>query len=407
MDNEVKKAVDALRRTWEAEFKPHIEQMESEAKASGEAHVETKQAVDAVQDRLDGLEAQLQKASLAPRRTEGEPSQEVKDMIEYVRTTRISNPESKLYAASGVMDEVKFDGEQKVLAIRDETLGGVLAPADFIADVVAGIIQYSPIRDIATVRPTSRTSIQFPKRTGNFAAAWTAETATRTETPGRTYGLDEIPTHELYARVLISNWDLEDPVVDLASIITEDMSEQFGVSEGAAFVSGNGTGKPEGILTDNDLINGANVVDQGASSFTNADGLIKLAFSVKEQYWPNARFVMNRFSLRDIRLLKDSTGNYLWQPAADGTHGLSTGLPATIYGYPYTIAVDYPSAASNAYTVSFGDHKRAYWIADRLQIAMLRDPFTQASAGAVVLHARKRVGGQVVLPEAINVLKMA
>ncbi len=137
------------------------------------------------------------------------------------------------------------------------------------------------------------------------------------------------------------------------------------------------------------------------------DGIIKLAFSVKEQYWANARYVLNRFSLRDIRLLKDTANNYLWQPAADGIHGLSTGLPATLYGYPYTIAVDYPTAASNAFTVSFGDHKRAYWIVDRIELQYLRDPFTQASAGAVVIHARKRVGGQVVLPEAINVLKMA
>ncbi len=40
-------------------------------------------------------------------------------------------------------------------------------------------------------------------------------------------------------------------------------------------------------------------------------------------------------------------------------------------------------------------------------MSLLRDPFTQANAGAVVLHARKRVGGAVVLPEAINVLQMA
>ena len=114
-------------------------------------------------------------------------------------------------------------GEQKVLAIRDETLGGVLAPPEFIAEIVKGIIQYSPIRQIATTRQTSRTSIQFPKRTGNFAAQWTSEVDTCAETTGRTYGLDEIPTDELYARVLISNWDLEDPVVDLESIITEDI----------------------------------------------------------------------------------------------------------------------------------------------------------------------------------------
>jgi HK97 family phage major capsid protein len=205
--------------------------------------------------------------------------------------------------------------------------------------------------------------------------------------------------------VLVSNWDLEDPVVDLESIITEDMSDQFGKTEGLAFVSGSGVGQPEGILTNTDVQNG--FVANGGASFTSGDGIIKLAFSVKEQYWANARYVCNRFTLRDLRTLKDTAGNYLWQPVADGVHGLSTGLPATLYGYPYTIATDFPSAASNAFTVAFGDFSRAYWVVDRVQLALLRDPYSQASAGAVVLHARKRVGGQVVLPEAINVLKMA
>jgi HK97 family phage major capsid protein len=396
---ELKRLAEELRSTWEAELKPRIEGNEN-------GLAETKQAVDRVQDRIDDLEASLQKAAFAPSRKVGESSREVKDMIHYVRTLRVPDG-SKLYAASGVRDEPKMDGmEQKVLAIRDESLGGVLAPPDFVAGVVKGIIQFSPIRQIATVRPTSRTSIQYAKRSGNFAAQWASEQSTRTETTGRTYGLDEVGTDELYARVLISNWDLEDPVVDLESIITEDMSEQFAKSEGAAFVTGDGVGgKPEGILTNSDVQNSA--VLNGGAAFANADGIIKLAFSVKEQYWQNARFLLNRFSLRDLRVLKDTQGNYLWQPTADGTHGVSTGLPATLYGYPYTIAVDFPTAAANVYTVAFGDFSKAYWVVDRVNLALLRDPFTQASAGAVVLHARKRVGGQVVLPEAINVLKMA
>jgi HK97 family phage major capsid protein len=183
------------------------------------------------------------------------------------------------------------------------------------------------------------------------------------------------------------------------------MAQQFGVTEGTALVSGSGVGQPEGFLTNADVI--ASPVLNGGASFANADGIIKLAFTPKEQYWADARFVLNRFSLRDIRLLKDTAGNYLWQPAADGVHGISTGLPATLYGYPYVIAKDMPSAASNALTVAFGSFSKAYWLVDRIQIQYLRDPYTQANAGAVVVHARKRVGGQVVLPEALAVLKMA
>jgi HK97 family phage major capsid protein len=405
LGDELKQAATELREVWESELKPRLEQMETEQKANGEASAETKQSIDLVQDRLDEIEAQFQKAPAAPE--PGEQSQEVKDFIEFVRYSRVPE-ESKLFASNASGDGPKIDPltETKVLAIRDETLGGVLAPPEFIAEVIKGIVQYSPIRDIARVRQTSRTSVQIPKRTGNFAAQWTAETQTRSETTGLTFGLEEIPTHELYARVLLSNWDLEDPVVNLETEVQEDMSEQFGVAEGSAFVTGNGVGKPLGFQTDSTL----EQVNNGAATFTNAvggDGLINLRFQLKEQYWPNARWVLNRFSLRDIRKLKDNNNNYIWAPGLGPGGGLTGAVPATILDAPYTIAMDMPNATSALQPVAFGDFSRGYQIVDRIEIAVLRDPYTQASAGAVVFHARKRVGGQVILPEAIKLLNMA
>ncbi len=174
MADDLSTVATELKSVWESELKPRIEQMEGEQRSSGEAVAETKQAIDRVQDRLDEIEALAQKAQLASGRKEGESSQDVKDMVQFVRTGGVPE-ESKLYSA-------KSADEQKVLAIRDETLGGVLAPPDFIAEIVKGIIQFSPIRQIATTRQTSRTSVQFPKRTGNFAAQWTSEVATRSET---------------------------------------------------------------------------------------------------------------------------------------------------------------------------------------------------------------------------------
>lgn len=397
MSDELKKVADDLKSTWESELKPRIEQMDAEQKAAGAATAETKESIDRVQDRLDELEVTLQKAALAPQYNDDEPSEGRKAYVEYLR-------KGKKF--------LEGDSESKTLVIRDESQGGVLAPTDFVAEVIKGIVQYSPIRSIARVKPTSRTSVTFPKRTGNFAAVWTGEVATRSETTGLTFGLEEIPTHELYARVAISNWDLEDPVVDLESEVREDMAEQFGVSEGAAFVAGTGVGKPEGFAA---AITGTSSADvsqvlYGAAAFNNtqgADGLINLKFALKEQYWPNATFVLNRLTLRDIRLIKDTTGNFLWAPGLGPGLALTGNIPATILDSPYVIATDMPVAASNALTVAYGDFRKGYIIADRIEIAVLQDPYTAASAGAVVFHARKRTGGQVVLPEALKLLKMA
>ena len=85
---------------------------------------------------------------------------------------------------------------------------------------------------------------------------------------------------------------------------------------------------------------------------------------------------------------------------------LQGGMVNTILGQPYVEATDMASIAQNAYPVAYGDFRRAYMIVDRVSLAVLRDPFTQATTGNVRYIARRRVGGQVVLPEALTKLKV-
>ena len=50
---------------------------------------------------------------------------------------------------------------------------------------------------------------------------------------------------------------------------------------------------------------------------------------------------------------------------------------------------------------------RGYNIIDNVELSVLRDPFTQATSGNIRFIARRRVGGQVVVDEAIRKLKCA
>jgi HK97 family phage major capsid protein len=80
---------------------------------------------------------------------------------------------------------------------------------------------------------------------------------------------------------------------------------------------------------------------------------------------------------------------------------LQAGVPNTVLGSPYIEVTDMPDVAANAYPVAFGDFRRAYMIVDRVQLAVLRDVYTQATSGNVRYIARRRVGGQIVQAEAI------
>jgi HK97 family phage major capsid protein len=113
--------------------------------------------------------------------------------------------------------------------------------------------------------------------------------------------------------------------------------------------------------------------------------------------------MLNRSTLGVIRKLKDTAGQYIFQTGFSG----QAGLPNTILGHGYVEAADVADAASGAKSVVFGDFRRGYMIVDRVALSVLRDPFSQAASGNVRYLARRRVGGEVVLSEALRVLKHA
>lgn len=284
--------------------------------------------------------------------------------------------------------------EFKALSVSIDTAGGYLAPIELVREIIKGETEISPVRALARVRTTAMKAVSIPKRKGQFAAQWVSEQGTKAETPGLSYGLEEIPTSEIYALVDISNQMLEDSAFNMESEISMEASEQFALAEGTAFVTGNGVGKPQGFLVNAEV--GSTV--SGAAATITADGLLTLKHAIKTAYTRNANFVMNRTTLGSVRKLKDNTGQYLWMP------GIANGKPNTIDGDPYVEMPDMPGEGAGLKPVAYGDFRRAYTWVDRITMEMLRDPYTQATGGNVRFIIRKRVGGQVTLAEAIRVL---
>jgi HK97 family phage major capsid protein len=358
--------------------------MEAEIKHYGAALSDSREQWDRQNARLDELEMKQKRPGvpmLDPQRMDWRQLPEVKAWDKLMRKG----------------EKAMTLEEMKLLSIGDDTTGGYLAPVEYVRELIKGIVEYSAMRTLARIRTTSQRGIQWPLRTGTFAARRVAELGTRSETPGLTYGLKEIPTHEYYAVVDISMASLEDSAFDLETELNMEFTEQFGVAEGADFVAHTGVGGPEGYMFNTNIAS----INSGIADDISADGLIELLYAPKTFYANNGTFTLNRQTLKTLRQLKDGNGNYIWQP------GLALNRPNTILERPYVEFPDMPDIAAGAYPIAFGDFRRGYVIVDRLEMAVQRDPFTQASAGAVRFHARKRVGGQVVLSEAIVKLKCA
>ena len=381
--------VDEIGRVFE-EFRETHERELREIKRNGAPDPLTTDKLVKLNGRLDRLETV---ANRSPRASSGgeEKSEEHKAFEDFLRFGAVSPLLQSAQALEG-----------KVLSLGDQQAAGYLAPSEYIEEILKGVTEFSPVRSVARVLRTNRTSIEIPKRSGVFTAEWVAELGTRSETTGLEYGLEEIPTHEMFALVDVSAQLVEDSAFDMDTELNTEASERFGVLEGAAFITGNAAGKPEGIL-DNTAVATTNSgsATTVADADGTADGLISLYHALKTEYARRATWLLNRTVLGSIRKLKDAGDDYIWQPGVAGS------LPPTILGQPYVEAPDMPDEAAAATPVIFGDYRRGYIIVDRVSMSVLRDPFTQATTGKIRYIFRRRVGGQVVIAEAMRKLVCA
>ena len=402
MSEDIKNAISDLGQTFEEFKKVNDQRLEMIEKGESTAYVDEK--IAKMEAKMDSYEDINQKLTTAALNADNIKSQIEK--LETIVTRPNSGFESKqVDEYMGAFDTYCRKGlegldvaERKALTVSNDSTGGYLAPPEYVRELIKDVTEISPIRSIARIRSTGARSIQVPKRTGTFAAQWVAESGTRSETTGYNVGLEELPAHEQYALVDISEQDLEDSVFDLEAEMQSEFAEQFAKAEGAAFVSGNAVGKPEGFMTNSSVSS----IDSGSNTAITADNLITLVHNIKSEYGRNGTFVFNRSTLAAIRKLTDTAGQYVFQAGMS----LQGGVTNTILGQPYVEATDMASIAQNAFPVAYGDFRRAYMIVDRVSLAVLRDPFTQATTGNVRYIARRRVGGQVVLPEAITKLKV-
>ena len=401
MSEDIKNAIQDMGQTF-AEFKKVNDQrLDSIEKGESTAYVDEKLAK--MEAKMDSYEDINQKLTTAEANAEN-----IKSQIEKLETV-VKRPNSgfdtkqvdEYMGAFDVYCRKGLEGldamERKALTVSNDSTGGYLAPPEYVRELLKTVTEISPIRSIARIRSTGARSIQVPKRTGQFAAQWVSESGTRSETTGWNVGLEEIPAHEQYALVDISEQDLEDSVFNLEAEMQSEFSEQFAKAEGSAFVSGDMVGKPEGFMTNGSVSS----VNSGDANEITADGLISLVHNIKSAYSSNGTFVFNRTTLAKIRKLKDTAGQYVFQAGMS----LQGGVTNTILGHSYVEATDMPSEGTNTFPVAFGDFRRGYMIVDRVNLAVLRDPFTQATTGNVRYIARRRVGGQVIQAEAISKLK--
>ena len=281
------------------------------------------------------------------------------------------------------------------LQVGTDSEGGYLVPDEYERTLVEALEEENIFRQMAKVIKTSSGDRKIPVVASKGTASWIDEEGAYPESDD-SFGQVSIGAYKLGTMIKVSEELLNDSVFDLQSYISREFARRIGAKEEEAFFTGDGKGKPLGVLA---ATGGAETgVTAASATAVTADELMDLYYSLKSPYRKKSVWVLNDSTIKAIRKLKDNNGQYLWQPS------LTAGAPDMILGRPIKTSAYMPAIAAGAKTIAFGDFSY-YWIADRQGRSFKRLNELFAATGQVGFLASQRVDGKMILAEAVKVLE--
>ena len=282
-----------------------------------------------------------------------------------------------------------------VLSEGIDANGGYLVPEEYDSRLIDTLTEENIMRKLGHTITTSgehKINIAATKP----AAAWIDEGGALSFGDA-TFAQINLDAHKLHVAVKVTEELLYDNAFGLESYIIDQFAKALSNAEEDAFLNGDGKGKPLGIFAET----GGGTVGVTAASATaiTADEIINLVYSLKRPYRKNAKFIMNDQTIAALRKLKDNNGAYLWQPS------LQAGEVDRLFGYEVYTSPYVPTITAGKPVIAFGDFSY-YNIGDRgtRSFAELKELY--AGNGMVGFVAKERVDGKLILPEAVQILKM-
>ena len=264
--------------------------------------------------------------------------------------------------------------------------GGYLVPDEYDTRLIQKLEDNNVVRALATkIKTSGEHKINIASTTP--AAAWIEEGGTLTFGDAK-FEQKILDAHKLHVAVKVTEELLYDNAFGLENFLIDSFGKAIGNAEENAFLNGTGNGQPTGIFAEN---GGGTYITTEA---TEGDAIIELVYSLKRAYRKNAAFILNDKMIAKIRTYKDHNGAYMWQPS------LIAGEPDKLLGYPV-----YTSQYAPEDSIAFGDFSY-YNIGDRGARSFKQLTELFAGNGMIGYVAKERVDGILVLPEAVQILKI-
>lgn len=289
--------------------------------------------------------------------------------------------------------------EDRAQSVGTPSAGGYLVPTQFQAELIKSLKAWGPMLDPGVTRMlTTATGAALTFPTMNDTANTGALIAENTQVSLAevAFGTKTIDAFKYTSGVvLVSDELLQDAVLDVEAIIRDAMAERIGRIANTHLTTGDGSSKPNGIVTAATAVEGSDDVT------VTFDDLIDLEHSVDPAYRadPSCAWMFNDGTLKSLRKIKDLEGNYIWQPA-----NAQSGAPAMILGYKYNINQAMASIAASAKPVLFGALNK-YIVRNVKEFAIKRLVERYADYGQVGFIGFTRFDGELLDADAVKVLQ--
>lgn len=360
------------------------------AKTEKEA-AEAKERAEKLEGRLKDLETEIAGKGNSSNSVDSRKSKVYGDFFEWMK--------------KGDRAEIDFKAMQTELAVKStlrtdsDVAGGYLVPQVMDSEIRKNIREVSPVRLFARNRVMASKTMEVPRRGEGISRAPFEGELEQDDTGISKYVQETVTAYRQSWTVPASNDMLISSAFDLETEIVSDVQEAFADGEGYNFLHGTGAKGPKGIIADTRC----EVVSTAATGVLAFEDFATIAGKLKKGQRP--AFFLNRSTLAEVWKLKGTDGHPIWAPVSMGGT-----TPATIFGYPYNsdmIDLDsHTPTTSNKKPIIFGDLMRGYEVFDLAGMVVIRDDYTQKRKAIVEWTFHRYLTGQVILPEAIKILKI-
>ena len=269
---------------------------------------------------------------------------------------------------------------------------GSPVPTSFYDQVIMRARMIAPVLGTSTVLNTAGgENLQIPSLSTYSVGTVNSEAATMGESDPAFNSFVTLGAFKFGFLTQVSLELLEDSGVDMLSFLADQVGNAVGFAVGSALTVGTGTTQPTGIVAASSVGGTSGT----ATGFT-ADNLIDLYYSLDgaARQLPGVGWMMTGKSIGLVRKLKDTAGNYVFQPA------LGIGSPDTLLGQPIFENPSMAEATTGLKSVIVG-HLPSYYVRQVGGIKLDRSDDFAFSAGLATFRATMRVDGN--LPQTSHV----